>query len=235
MSRQLEINGVSWCSCEFNPSCWFWGLAFRSVVLDTDHQFFSQKKEKNTYVQHFQAPILCVQSSRVTWEKCFCTFIQPPLQGQDSCSSHRDHCGEAHRTSSLFLPKQDSCILQQTRRQDVQLWPQGTDSFSREVPGTSLHIPNHCHPYQRDGKDTWDKTCKSTSHVHCCFQLPCLYLIRPSLPKAPSIVQKKCIFLLISLHIHHSMKHKLISSLRPNVTGTDKVSLVLISHKAAYY
>lgn len=90
----------------------------------------SPKKRRKILMYSTSKPILCVQSSRVTWEKCFCTFIQPPLQGQDSCSSHRDHCGEAHRTSSLFLPKQGSCILQQPRRQDVQLWPQGTDSFS---------------------------------------------------------------------------------------------------------
>lgn len=69
MSRQLEINGVSWCSCEFNTSCWFWGLAFRSVVLDTDHQFFSQKKEKKILMYSISKHQFCVCNPLVLHEK----------------------------------------------------------------------------------------------------------------------------------------------------------------------
>lgn len=100
------------------------------------------------------------------------------------------------------------------------------------------HMPHHCPLFQMDGKDLGGRTCASTSHHHVSGVLPAMPHITyvPSLPKVPPILTR-CISPPYLTHTHthlDRMKHKLISS--PQADGhTNKVSLMLISHKAAYY
>lgn len=103
-------------------------------MLDTDHQFSKKKKKLCTALPNtnFVCGYVCTCNPLMLHEK---TFSVPPSNHPCKTRTPAHLTGiivEKHTgPAACSCPnKQGSCTLQQPRRQDVRLWPQGIDSFS---------------------------------------------------------------------------------------------------------